>query len=142
MPATPEPLEAFLAEPRNVVIATIRKDGRPQMTPVWFYWDGERFYTSMVRASHKYRNLARDPRAQLLFDDFDRGSVLVDCTAELWDDHDLVVPYIRTIRAKYGAAPEDEPAMRERLRREDRVLLVLRPDGPPEQWTSWLDAAE
>ena len=36
-------IEAFLAEPRNVVVAGIRRDGRPHLSPNWFYWDGQRF---------------------------------------------------------------------------------------------------
>ncbi len=43
---TPAKLEAFLAQPRNVMVAAIRRDGRPQMTPNWFLWDGSRFYIS------------------------------------------------------------------------------------------------
>jgi hypothetical protein len=34
--ASTEKIEAFLAEPRNVVVAGIRRDGRPQLTPNWF----------------------------------------------------------------------------------------------------------
>ena len=42
-------VEAFLAEPRNVVVAAIRRDGRPQMTPNWFLWDGSRFWISTTK---------------------------------------------------------------------------------------------
>ncbi|MBO03997.1 MAG: hypothetical protein CL731_03145 [Chloroflexi bacterium] len=28
--------ESFIAEPRNMILSTIRRDGRPQLTPVWF----------------------------------------------------------------------------------------------------------
>jgi hypothetical protein len=35
--AAPTPLEAFLAEPRNVIVAGIRKDGRPHLSPNWFF---------------------------------------------------------------------------------------------------------
>ena len=38
---TRDKVEAFLAEPRNVMVAGARKDGRPHVTPNWFYWDGE-----------------------------------------------------------------------------------------------------
>jgi len=44
-----EKLEAFLAERRNVVIAGIRRDGRPHLSPNWFYWDGQRFYVSTTQ---------------------------------------------------------------------------------------------
>ena len=48
--ASTEKIEAFLAERRNVVIAGIRRDGRPHLSPNWFYWDGQRFYVSTTRA--------------------------------------------------------------------------------------------
>src|SRR5712691_5088580 len=67
--AASEKIEAFLAEPRNVVVAGIRRDGRPHLSPNWFYWDGERFYVSTTRGRVKYAIFRRDPRAQLLVDD-------------------------------------------------------------------------
>ena len=50
-----EKLEAFLAEPRNVVVAGIRRDGSPHLSPNWFYWDGTRFYVSITRSRVKYK---------------------------------------------------------------------------------------
>ena len=32
---------------------------------------------------------------------------------------------------------DDDAAVRERLVREQRVLLVITPEKPPEQWTRW-----
>jgi nitroimidazol reductase NimA-like FMN-containing flavoprotein (pyridoxamine 5'-phosphate oxidase superfamily) len=62
-------LAAFLAEPRNVIVAGIRKDGRPHLTPNWFQWDGELFYVSTTRTRVKYAIFRRDPRASLAVDD-------------------------------------------------------------------------
>ena len=62
-------LDEFLSEPRNVAVVGIRKDGRPQATPNWFSWDGERFYVSTTRDRAKYKIFSRDPRVELLFDD-------------------------------------------------------------------------
>jgi nitroimidazol reductase NimA-like FMN-containing flavoprotein (pyridoxamine 5'-phosphate oxidase superfamily) len=61
--ASTEMIEAFLAEPRNVVLAGIRRDGRPHLSPNWFYWDGQRFYVSTTRsragpAGHQSRHPA------------------------------------------------------------------------------------
>ena len=42
-------IAAFLAEPRNAVVAGTRDDGRPHATPNWFHWDGARFYVSTTR---------------------------------------------------------------------------------------------
>jgi nitroimidazol reductase NimA-like FMN-containing flavoprotein (pyridoxamine 5'-phosphate oxidase superfamily) len=64
--ASSDTIAAFLAEPLNVVVAGIRRDGRPHLSPSWFYWDGQRFYVSTTRARVKYAIFRRDPRAQLL----------------------------------------------------------------------------
>ena len=47
-------IEAFLAEPRNIVVAGIRRDGTPHLSPNWFYWDGHRFYVSTTRHPDRY----------------------------------------------------------------------------------------
>ena len=67
--AAPTSLEDFLAEPRNVIVAGIRKDGRPHLSPNWFFWDGKRFYVSTTRTRVKYKIFSRDPRAELVIDD-------------------------------------------------------------------------
>lgn len=135
---TPEQIETFLAQPANVMVAAIRRDGRPQMSPNWFHWDGSRFYISTTKSRHKYPNLRRDPRVQLAFDD-PRAfkTVLVDGTTEIWEDLERGLPYFRAIREKHGITGQDDAALLERLRAEDRVLLVITPDKPLDQWTRW-----
>jgi PPOX class probable F420-dependent enzyme len=65
----PTELAAFLAEPFNVQVAGIRKDGRPHLSPNWFYWDGEKFYVSTTRTRAKYKVFRRDSRVELVIDD-------------------------------------------------------------------------
>jgi len=67
MPAmTPAERDAFLAETRLGILATLRDDGSPVAVPVWFDWDGAavRVFTSVL--SQKVRRLEREPRASLL----------------------------------------------------------------------------
>ena len=64
--ASRDKLEEFLAEPRNVIVAGIRKDGRPHVTPNWFLWDGKRFYVSTTRTRAKFKIFSRDPRVELV----------------------------------------------------------------------------
>jgi PPOX class probable F420-dependent enzyme len=131
-------IEAFLAEPRNIIVAGIRRDGRPQLSPNWFYWDGERFYVSTTRARAKYAIFRRDPRAQLLIDDpVDFRAVLVPATVEIREELVPELPRFRAIREKYGlAVPDDDEHLRA-LTAEGRVLLAITPDQPPSDWTSW-----
>lgn len=131
-------IEAFLAERRNVVVAGIRRDGRPQLSPNWFYWDGERFYVSTTRGRVKYKIFRRDPRAQLLIDDpTGFRAVLVPATVEIREDIAAELPRFKAIREKHGmATPGDEEHLRA-LEAEGRVLLAFTPDTPLPAWTCW-----
>jgi PPOX class probable F420-dependent enzyme len=131
-------IEAFLAEPRNVVVAGIRRDGRPHLSPNWFCWDGQRFYVSTTRDRVKYAIFRRDPRAQLLVDDpTGFRAVVVPATVEVREDVAAELPRFRAIREKYGlAVPGDEEHLRA-LTAEGRVLLAITPDKPISGWTCW-----
>jgi PPOX class probable F420-dependent enzyme len=136
--ASPDKIEAFLAEPRNVIVAGIRKDGRPHLSPNWFQWDGERFYISTTRGRVKYAIFSRDPRVQLVVDDATGfRSILLSGTVEIREDIAAELPHFRAIREKHGRPiPSDEEQLRE-LAKEGRVLLAITPVGPPSTWTSW-----
>jgi PPOX class probable F420-dependent enzyme len=136
--ASPGKIEAFLAERRNAVVAGIRRDGRPHLSPNWFYWDGQRFYVSSTRSRVKYAIFRRDPRAQLLVDDSTGfRAVLVPATVEVREDIAAELPRFRAIREKYGrAVPGDEEHLRT-LTAEGRVLLAFTPDQPLANWTCW-----
>src|SRR5271156_1102789 len=102
---SPTAVEAFLAEPRNVIVAGIRKDGRPHVTPNWFFWDGEKFYVSTTRTRAKYRIFRRDPRVELVIDDATgHRYVALSGTAEIREQIPAELPRFRAIREKHGRA--------------------------------------
>jgi PPOX class probable F420-dependent enzyme len=67
MTATQFDPRALLAESRLGVLATIKSDGRPQLSPVMPFYDAEAgvIYVSMTEGRAKTANLRRDPRAAL-----------------------------------------------------------------------------
>ena len=136
--ASTDKIEAFLAEPRNVIVAGIRRDGRPHLSPNWFYWDGHHFHISTTRSRVKYAIFRRDPRAQLLIDDSTGfRAVLVAATVEIREDLAAELPRFRAIREKHAmAVPDDDEHLRA-LTAEGRVLLAITPDRPSSTWTSW-----
>ena len=136
--ASTERIEAFLAEPRNVILAGIRRDGRPHLSPNWFYWDGERFYVSTTRDRAKYAIFRRDPRAQLAIDDSTGfRAVLVPATVEVREDIAAELPRFRAIRDKHGRPVPGDAELLRSLTGEGRVLLAITPDGPPASWAAW-----
>ncbi len=126
-----EEIANFLAERRNAVLGTIRKDGSPQLNPMWFHWTGEVFYISTTRARFKYDSIRRDPRVTLCIDDATGfKTVIVEGRAEVIED-DIWGP-TRIIVEKYVDTDHVEARMT-RMRTEPRVVLVIR----PEKWISW-----
>ncbi|MGH4032938.1 PPOX class F420-dependent oxidoreductase [Actinomycetota bacterium Odt1-20B] len=71
----------LLAESRLGVLATIKADGRPQLSPVQPFYDRESdlLYVSMTEGRAKTANLRRDPRATL---EVTRADGLAWATAE------------------------------------------------------------
>ncbi|MGH9044413.1 MAG: pyridoxamine 5'-phosphate oxidase family protein [Acidimicrobiales bacterium] len=136
--ASKDKITSFLAERRNMIVAGIGHDGRPHLSPNWFYWDGERFFVSTTRHRVKYRVFKQDSRAQLAIDDSTSfRCVLVSATAEIHEDLTPELARFRAIREKHGVpVPGDEEHLA-RLTEEGRVLLVFTPDGPPERWAAW-----
>jgi PPOX class probable F420-dependent enzyme len=136
--ASTEKIEAFLAEPRNVVVAGVRRDGRPHLSPNWFYWDGERFYVSTTRNRVKYKVFRRDPRVELLIDDATgHRSVLVSGTVDVREDLAAELPRFTAIRAKHGMRIPEDAEHLEALAADDRVLLAITPGAPVSGWTTW-----
>src|ERR1700738_5161937 len=124
--ASSEKLEEFLTEPRNVIVAGVRKDGRPHLSPNWFVWDGERFYVSTTRGRVKYAIFRRDPRAQLAVDDSTGfRAVLVPATVEIREDIAVELPRFRAIREKHGMAVPNYEEHLQSLSKEGRVLLAI-----------------
>ncbi len=135
---TRDKVDAFLAEPRNVMVAGVRKDGRPHVTPNWFYWDGERFFVSTTRNRVKYAMFRRDPRAELVVDDSTGfRTVLVEATVEIREDLAAELPRFRAIRAKHGVRVPSDDEHLEGLTKEGRVLLAITPVKSVESWTTW-----
>jgi PPOX class probable F420-dependent enzyme len=136
--ASREKVEAFLAEPRNVIVAGIRSDGRPQLTPNWFAWDGERFYVSTTRNRAKFKIFSRDARVELVVDDATGfRCVLVSGTVAIKEDLKAELGHFRAIREKHGVVvPVDDEHLKS-LENEHRVLLAITPNGPIESWTAW-----
>src|SRR6266704_3155665 len=52
-------------------LATIGPNGEPQVSPVWYGWDGRYIRVSHTPDRQKYRNVRRDPRVALSITDPD-----------------------------------------------------------------------
>ncbi|HZR40857.1 MAG TPA: PPOX class F420-dependent oxidoreductase [Ktedonobacteraceae bacterium] len=66
---TPEQRDFLLYQTRTGKLATVRKDGRPHVVPIWFTLDGDTIVFNTGGSSVKAANMRRDPRVSLCVDD-------------------------------------------------------------------------
>ena len=121
-------LSEFLAPTKIAVVATIGRNGMPQLTPNWYvYWDG-RIAISTTKQRVKYRNLVRDPRLAVcvMTEPLAQEYVTVRGTAEIIDD-DSIWPITEAIVRRY-VSEERVQARIKQLRAEDRIIISLKPE--------------
>jgi len=58
----PDAYKDLLESTALMNVASLGPSGEPQVTPVWFGWDGEYIRFSITKARQKFRNLSRDGR--------------------------------------------------------------------------------
>jgi len=127
----------FMAEHHRAVLATRRRDGRVQLSPVTVGVDADgRALVSSRETAYKTRNLRRDPHASLcvFVDNFFGPWVQVDGRAEVVSlpaAMDLLVDYYRRVAGEHPNWDEYRRAME----REKRVMIRLTIDsaGPDRQ---------
>ncbi|MDD2696476.1 MAG: TIGR03667 family PPOX class F420-dependent oxidoreductase [Anaerolineales bacterium] len=66
-----------LREESVIWLTTVRRDGTPQPTPVWFLWDGAAFLIFSEPRTQKLRNIAAHPRVALHFDSDGAGGDII-----------------------------------------------------------------
>jgi PPOX class probable F420-dependent enzyme len=121
-------VDRFLSERPTATLGTIRRDGSPQASVVWYLWDQGEFVISTIHRTAKWHNLRRDPRCSLCIEDPDTGRMAVAYGSARLVDGD-VRSRTGDLVAKYYDDPAQTAAHMARIfRTDDRVLIHLRPD--------------
>lgn len=108
-------------------LTTVRADGSPVPTPVWFYWNGESFLIYTQPGSHKLRHIARNPAVALNFNtDAGGGSVAVFSGAAVIDDQPPPAE-VEAYFAKYAEGIKMIGLTRESMAAEYSAVLRMHP---------------
>jgi PPOX class probable F420-dependent enzyme len=126
---------AFLADNHAGVLATVKRDGRPQLSNLFYGYDAD---AQVVRISVtadrvKTRNVRADPRVTLHVTSPDFWTwVAVEGTAELTpvaaDPHDATVDELITCYRHISGEHEDWNAYRAAMVADRRLVLRIRPE--------------
>ena len=124
-PVSREQLLAFLRPRSRALLATRRRDGSPQLSPVAAGVDGQgRVLVSTYPSRAKVGNARRDARVSLCFlsEDWDDAWVQVDGTAEVLELPEALDDFVEYYRSIAGEHP-DWDDYRAAMLRQGKVLL-------------------
>ncbi len=99
-----EEQRAFLLQAtRTGKLASVRKDGRPHVVPVWFMLDGDTIIFTTYEHTVKAANMRRDARISLCVDDETPpyAYMMVEGTATLSSDLDALRYWATRIGGRY-----------------------------------------
>lgn len=126
---TEDEARAYVAQHRRGVLATIKRDGRPQLSKVVYaVEDDGRLMISTTQDRAKTYNLRRDPRASLLVLGENWWEyVVAEGTVEIYDSGPNLAADLRRYYERVSGGPH--PNWQEydaAMIRERRLLLLLR----------------
>jgi PPOX class probable F420-dependent enzyme len=123
-------IAAFLAEPRNIVLATISKDGTPQQSVLIYGWQDDTILLNTRANSLKVKHLRANPHVSLLLDDpTSHRYVSISGTATISEDPEHFQKLNRLVMNRYYS-PDQWQALQQRLANEGvgRVIIEVKID--------------
>lgn len=131
----------FVSEAHTGILITLRRDGVPIATPMWFAVIDRHIYLQTPLRSRKVARLRHDPRVSFLVEAGERWAELraVHFTgrAEVVDDADLLRQVTTEMERKYAAFRTARAAMPESTRRHYATPFALIRVVPDAHVISW-----
>ena len=120
----PESHTDLLEEANFAHLATIRPDGSPQSSVMWFAWDGSRLRLTHTKTRQKTANLRNEPRVALsIVDSKDQYRFLeVRGTVESIEDDDATASFYQSLQRRYGNTYPVRDA-------DVRVIITIKPES-------------
>jgi PPOX class probable F420-dependent enzyme len=126
---TADEYKSFLTNgTRTVKVATVRKDGRPHVAPIWFVLDGDDLIFTTARTSVKGQAILRDGRVSLCVDDEEppHAFALIEGMATTTEDTEDLLRWATRIAARYMGEEQAE-AFGRRNAVEGELLVRVTP---------------
>jgi PPOX class probable F420-dependent enzyme len=126
---TADEYKSFLTNgTRTAKAATVRKDGRPHVAPIWFVLDGDDLVFTTTRTSVKGQAILRDGRVSLCVDDEEPpyAFALIEGMATTTEDAEDLLHWATRIAARYMGEEQGE-AFGRRNAVEGELLVRVTP---------------
>jgi PPOX class probable F420-dependent enzyme len=119
-------VKAFLENKHFGKIATLKKDGSPHVTPIWYMLDKGKLIVNTTTERVKYYNIRRDPRVSFLVDD-GYPYVMILGKARIAKERDPLKD-IESLAIRYTGEKAGKKAAREQFWKQPRASLEIVPE--------------
>jgi PPOX class probable F420-dependent enzyme len=118
--SAPDTHRDLLERPLFAHLATIRPDGAPQSSVMWFAWDGEQARFSHTRARQKHRNIQHEPRVSFHVQDPDNPYRTLEVRGTASIEPDVNADFYRSLQRRYDFVTDVFDA-------DIRIVITVRP---------------
>ena len=122
----PQDVLSFLDTPRFGILATLRPNGSPQQTVMWWKREGDRVMMNTLSGRAKDRYLTENDRASLCIED-GQTYVTLEGTVEIDRDGVLGQKTIHQLAAHYEGEKSADERLAQDFSDQDRITLYLTP---------------
>ncbi len=124
----PESARDLLERPIIAVLVTVMPDGQPQVTPVWFDYDGHNLRVNTAEGRQKARNMSQNSKVTVLLLDPQNPYHWLEWRGHVAETHDETHggrDHINTLSARYTGNPvfQGRGGSNER-----RIQYIIAPD--------------
>jgi PPOX class probable F420-dependent enzyme len=116
----------YLRGHRTGVLATTKKSGGPQLTLIAYQFDGTTLAISTRAPTQKAKNLSVRPETSLAVIDGSKQLIVYGAATIVRDEAEVLRLHQERIR-KIALRKETDSELEERLKREQRVVILMTP---------------
>ena len=119
----PDSHKDLLERPLFAHLATVRPDGTPQSSVMWFEWDGSRLHFTHTKTRQKFKNLEHEPHVAVSIADPDDQYRFLEVRGvlESIEDDDATASFYKALQHRYGMDYEVTDA-------DVRVIMTITPE--------------
>ena len=124
---TPQQIDTFLRRPLVITFTTLRTNGSPHTSPIWYEYDSGKLYCWVIANSITVRNVRADPRVALCIatNGEPHEYVLAEGTCEVVRDG--IAERGKTIASRYYGEERGNQFVQDTMASGETVLLVVSP---------------
>ncbi len=122
---TPQEIDAYLAGPHVAHFASIRPDGTPHVSPVWYQWEDGKITVVSGDSAVKTRNVRKNPKVAISVatDEWPYQYVILEGDATI--DSENLRETVRSIFSRYEGAERGEQDANELIESDQALVAIV-----------------